>query len=127
MLVKVRENIFVGDENVKADDLRKNGITVIEVVTDEKISFEHADCQVFAVDLHTDQINKPHVKDIACHIPKFMVQNGEIVAIISKNGLIRAPFVAARAICELENKTIYDILMEFPKLIKGFDIGKAYL
>ena len=127
MLVKVRENIFIGDEKVKAEDLKKNGVTVIELVTDEKIAFEHGDCTLFAVELHKDKVNKPHIKDIACHIPKYMVQNGEIVAIISKNGLVRAPFVAARAICEIENKTIYDILMEFQKLIKGFDIGKAYL
>lgn len=130
MLIKIRENIFLGDEKVTEKELKENGITVVEVVTmDEAITIPTDDIQVFAVGLYKDKINKPHVKDIACHIPKYMIQNGETVAVISKTGLVRAAFVVARAICELESKSIYEVLVEMKDKIKipNFDLGKAYL
>jgi len=129
MLVKIRENIFVGDAKVTDTELIKNGVNMILVVGGDIPKKLNGEYISFYVSLQTDKVNKPHVKDIACHIPKYMIQNGETIAIISENGLIRAPFVACRAICEIENKSIYDVFAEVEekKLIKGFDLGKAYL
>ena len=128
MLVKVRENLFLGDQKISGKDIKENAITTILVVSDV-VDLDTGDQLpvLFHVSLFTDQINKPHVKDIACHIPKYMMQNGETVAVIDETGTKQAAFVVSRAICELESKSIYDVLMEIKGLIPGFDIGKAYL
>lgn len=127
MLTKFRDNLYIGDANITAAELKKAGITVILVCTSEAITFNYGDALVFSVELFTDRINKPHVKDIACHIPKYMMQNGEIVAVVSKTGLIRASFVACRAVCELESRSIYEVMVELKGLMPDFEIGKAYL
>ena len=80
-----------------------------------------------SVPLMIGAVNKPHVKDIACHIPKYMVEYGEKVLIISASPMKQAAFVACRAICEIEQKTIYEVMMELKKLWPDFDIGAAYL
>lgn len=127
MLTKIRENIFVGDKNVTEKEIKEAGVTVILIVA-------AIDCHVpdgpelFSVILNTKKVIKPHIKDIACHIPKYMTQNGEIVAIIDETGMHQAAYVAGRAICELENKSIYDIFVEMKESLgEKFDIGKAYL
>ena len=130
MLVKIRENIFLGDAKVKASEIKKNKIGVIVFVADEHIKIDKLSKEVetFSISLHSDTINKPYIKDIACHIPKYMTENGETVAVIGKTGMRGAAFVVARAICEIEAKAIYEILMEMvPMIGEGFKIGKAYL
>lgn len=129
MLIKIRDNIYLGDSQTKIGELKKEKITVVEEACHEDLKLQFpSDVVTFKIGLFNDQINKPYVKDIACHIPKYMIQNGEKVAVISKTGLIRAAFVVARAICELESKSIYDVLVEMQELMpKKFDIGKAYL
>lgn len=128
MLTKFRDNLFIGDENATYDDLKAAGITAVVMVSNmPTMTVVDIDMAVFFITLHTDRINKPHVKDIACHIPKYMMQNGEVVAIISKTGLIRAAFVACRAVCELESRSIYEVMVELKGIIPEFDLGKAYL
>ena len=127
MLVKLRDNLYLGDKNITADELKKAGVTIILACAREAMVLDCGDALVFTVGLFNDKINKPHVKDIACHIPKYMMQNGETVAVISKTGLVRAAFVASRALCELENKSIYEVLLEVKQLLPSFDIGKAYI
>jgi len=42
--------------------------------------------------------------------------------------MVRAAFVAARAICEIETRSIYEIFTEMKEIMpKEFDIGNAYL
>lgn len=126
MITQLRDNIFIADQAVTGKDLLDNGITVILVVAvDAKLSILEYGLQYFAVPL--SGVNKTHVKDIACHIPKYMTQFGEKVCIISKTGKVRAAYVAARAICELEQTSIYEVFIELQEKIEGFDIGKAYL
>lgn len=129
MLTKVRDNIFIGDEKVTTKELEDAGVTVIEFVGSEGFdtSIDGTKFEVFLIALHTDRVNKPYIKDIACHVPKYMSQNGEIVAIISKTGLVRAAFVACRAVCELEERSIYEVMVELKNLIPEYDIGKSYL
>ena len=128
MLTKVRENIYLGDEKVLTKELEEAKVTVLLVVGgDPDLRKVKPEIVGFYVDLFTDRINKPHVKDIACHIPKYMVQSGEVVAVISKTGLQRAAFVVCRAICELENRSIYEVMVELKGIIPEFDPGKAYL
>lgn len=140
MLTKIRENIYLGDEKVNDDDLKKAGVTAIEfILPNEALNTLKIDAnayEILGVALHSPEsgrINKPHVKDIACHIPKYMVQNGETVAVVGVTGLKRAAYVVARAVCEIENKSIYDIFLEMQELLPKppadphFDVGKAYL
>ncbi len=126
MIAQIRENIFVGDEKVTKEELKINGITIVEIVADD-VTFSAYEATVFVIQLKDNAINKPHVKDIACHIPKYMAESGEKVLVISKTGMKRAAFVVARAICEMEQKSIYEVLVEMQGKIEGFDIGKAYL
>ena len=128
MLTKIRENIFLGDEKITAKDIKENAITMVLVVAETiNLSLGEKMPTMFYVNLKTDEVNKPHVKDIACHTTKYMVQNGETIAVIDKTGMSQAAFVVSRAICELESKSIYDVLTEIKELIPNFDIGKAYL
>lgn len=128
MLYKVRENIFLGDERVSAKELKENAITVILVVSDT-VELNTGDQLpvLFHVSLFPDKINKPHVKDIACHIPKYMTENGETIAVIDKTATQQAAYIVARAICELEQKSIYEVFVELKEILPKFDIGKAYL
>jgi len=130
MLTELRENIYIGDKDVTVAELVEAGITMVEFV-DATLPLREAvakeGIQHFVVSLYADKVNRPHVKDIACHIPKYMAQHGEKVAIISSTGLVRAAFVAARAICEAENVGIYEIFAELQEKLPDFDIGKAYL
>ena len=50
----------------------------------------------------------------------------ETVLIQSVTGLQRAAYVACRVICEIENKTIYEIMAELTELVEGFEINKSY-
>jgi hypothetical protein len=127
MLKKIRENLYLADENVTDAELKKEGITVLEYVAHDIAVTDKPGFIVFKIGLYSNVVNRPHIKDIACHIPKYMVQNGEKVAIISKTGKCRAAFVMARTICELESKSIYEIFTELQSKIEDFDIGKAYL
>lgn len=130
MRVKLRENIWLGDEAAfkDLDELTKEGITALLVVADEMPAPEGAGkgIKVFKVGL-VNGPNYGHVKDLSCHIPKYMTQNGEIVLIQSKTGLTRGAFVAARAICELENKSIYEVFQEIKELVPDLNLSKVYL
>lgn len=127
MLTKLRDNIFIGDNQTTPDQLKELGVTIV-LLTDGEASFMIVpDFTYFEVDLRLDRVNKPHVKDIACHIPKYMTQNGETVAILDKTGLKQAAYVACRAVCELESKSIYEVFVELQKLVPEFDINGAYL
>lgn len=128
MLTKFRDNLFIGDENATYEELKSAGITSVVMVSNVPLmNVIDETMAVFFVTLHDNKINKPHVKDIACHIPKYMMQNGEIVAVISKTGLVRAAFVACRTVCELESRSIYEVMVELKGIIPEFDLGKAYL
>ena len=128
MLTKLRENIYVSDRETTIDQLKEAGVTAILVTDYQMVAFPITpDFINFEVDLRLDRVNKPHVKDIACHIPKYMAQNGETIAIIDATGLKQAVYVAARAICELENRSIYEVFVELKELLPGFDINGAYL
>ena len=135
MLKKLRDNIFIGDEKVTSEELKKAGVTMVEfvhvpsakILADvEKMKLPHFLVRLYLPSEKTN--NRPYVKDIACHIPKYMASNGEVVAIIGQTGLVRAAFVAARAICEIETRSIYEIFTEMKEIMpKEFDIGNAYL
>lgn len=128
MIVKVRENLYLADAKVTKEELEKIKATVVEVVCEDQLKLSlPANVVFYQVGLSIKKVNRPHVKDIACHIPKYMMQNGETVVVVGKTGMIRGAFVCARAVCELESSTIYEVLLEMEKLIKGLKIGEAYL
>jgi hypothetical protein len=130
MLVKLRDNIWLGDKDAFVDiaDLKKEGITTLVVVSDELNAPAGAEAgiKVFKVGLVSGP-NYGHVKDLACHIPKYMSQNGEIVLVQGVTGLVRGAFVAARAICEIENKSIFEIFQEIKELVPNLNLSKVYL
>lgn len=131
MLVKLRENIYIGDKDAfkSLDELKEKGITAVVVVADNLQPVEveaNSDIKVCKIGLRSDRINAPYIKDLACHNPKYMVQNMETVLIQSVTGLERAAYVACRVICEIENKTLYEIMAELIELIEGFEINRSY-
>ena len=130
MLVKLRENIWLGDKDAFANivDLKKDGITALVVVADEMNapSGAEAGIKVFKVGLISGP-NYGHIKDLACHIPKYLTQSGDIVLVQSVTGLTRGAFVASRAICELENKSIYEVFQEVKEIVPELNLSKVYL
>jgi hypothetical protein len=135
MLIKVRDGLYLGDSSVTIDDLKKEGVTMVEFVytpsMESLAAIEGEKIEYFVVRLYRPEeqrVNKPYIKDIACHIPKYMMSNGEVVAVLGQTGLVRGAFVVARAICELEIKSIYEVFVELKNVLpKEFDIGRAYL
>lgn len=128
MIIKIRENIFLADAKVTNDELRELGVTMMLIV-DPNVHLEYtpAEMILFRVDLDAVKINRPHVKDIACHIPKYMTQNGEKIVVIDETGKHQAAFVVARAICELEDKSLFEIMTEMKVIYPELDLGKMYL
>ena len=132
MIVKLRDNIFLGDKDAYSieADLKVNGITAVVVVANEmKVVPENVaeNIKIFKIGLHGKKYNATHHKDLACHVAKYMVQNGETVMIQSVTGLRRGAYVTCRMICELENKSIYEIFQELKEKVPSFDMGLAYL
>ena len=128
MLTKVRENIYIGDDKAykNMDDLVKEGITALVIVADEMSAPSGANkIKVFKVGL-VDGPNYGFVKDLSCHIPKYLTENGEIVLIQGLTGLKRTVFVAARTICELENRSIHEIFNEIKELEPEVNLSKVY-
>lgn len=130
MFIQLRETIYLGDEAATKDmeALKKAGITSIVVVADELPTPSRLDegIKTFKVGL-VQGANYGHIKDLACHIPKYLSQNGETVLIQGKTGLIRGAFVAARTVCEMENKSIYEVFQEIKDLVPELSLTKVYL
>lgn len=128
MLTKIREYLYIADKNVTSDELREVGVTVaLMVAQNSRPEYLPDNCIETYIELSLDKVNKPHIKDVACHIPKYMSQNGETVVVIDQTGLKQATYVVARAICEMEGKSIYEVFTELQTLLVGFDINGAYL
>ena len=137
MIYKIRENIFIGDYNLKENDLIDNKISIIfDTINSYDFSKDHnlfdltfktKNINIFGATLHKDKINKPHVKDIACHIVKYMAQSGENILVIDEDGVSQSIYTVARAICEMENISIYEVFLEIKKIIPEIDLGNVYL
>lgn len=129
MIVQLRKNIFLGDENAYTtlQELKDKGITTVLVVSNEMslMPEDASGVSVYKMGL-IDGPNYGYVKDLACHIPKYLTQNGQTILIQSKTGLRRGAFVAARAICELENKSIYEVFLQIQEMIPAIDLTKVY-
>lgn len=131
MIKKLRDNIYIGDKDAykSLEELTELGVTSVVIVADElkvKDNAANQEPRVFKMGLRGDRINPPHIKDLICHTAKYMAQNGDVVLIQSVTGLQRAAFVACRVICELEARTIYEIMQEVKQEVPEFDIGKSY-
>jgi len=131
MIRKLRDNLYLGDKDAykTIDDLKDLGITSVVIVADDllvPLTESNQNPRIIKIGLRGDRMNPPHIKDLACHIPKYMMQNGEIVLIQSMTGLQRGGYIACRTLCEFENKTLYEIMMELKRIEPAYDIGKSY-
>lgn len=131
MIRKLRDNLYLGDKDAykNLDELRDLGITSVVVVADDlPTTFTEANQnpRIIKIGLRSDRMNPPHIKDLACHTPKYMMQNGEIVLIQSVTGLQRGAYITCRTLCEFENKTLYEIMMELKRIEPAYDMGKSY-
>lgn len=134
MLKQLRENIWIGDEHAfkniaQLKELQIPGINSVLIVADDLPNYSNdanVEPRFFKMGLRSNRMNPPHIKDIVCHTALQMVNNGEIILIQSKTGLERAAFVACRIICEIEKRTIYEIMQELKADVPEFDIGKSY-
>ncbi len=138
MIKEIRPNLFLGgvtDSNLDHDaaeaawrtELPKLGITTVVIVADNLPAMaDDLGIKFIKIGLRSDKVNSPAVKDLACHIPKYLMQNGEKVLIVSTTGLERGAYVVCRVICETEMKSIYEVMQELKKLIPEYDISKSY-
>ena len=127
MITKIRENMFLADAKVTAAEMIDMGATMVLIV-DANVSLPAAvDLVYFRVDLDPIRVNRPHVKDIACHIPKYMTQNGEKIVVVDETGMHQAAFVIARAIAELEDRNLFEVMTEMKEIYPELDLGKMYL
>ena len=131
MLKQLRENIYIGDKDAweNLEELKKLEIKSVIVVADNLPLSQNVTSQeprIFKMGLRLDRKNPPYIKDLICHTALQMVNNGETILIQSNTGLERAAFVACRIICEIEKRTIYEIMQELKADVPEFDIGKSY-
>lgn len=126
-MLQIRENLFIGSNNIDEIDFVETKINKVFCVGGT-VTFKAIDgVGIYYFPLKTDRRNPSHIKDLACHCPKYMCQNGDVVLIVDgENGLGAAAYVAARLVCELEGKSIYDVFMEIKEKAPTFDIGAAY-
>lgn len=127
MITKIRENMYLADAKVTAAEMTEVGATMVLIV-DANVSLPTIpELVYFRVNLDPVKINRPHVKDIACHIPKYMTQNGEKIVVVDETGLHQSAFVVARAICELEDRSLFEVMTEMKEIYPELDLGKMYL
>lgn len=129
MKIQIRPNLYLGDKDAFASfaEIKADGITSVVIVSsDLPVPTEDQT----GIRVHKmSMIQGPNygwVKDLACHVPKYLMQNGEVVLIQSVTGMQRGAYIAARCICEMENKSIYDVFLEIQKLIPKLDLSKVY-
>lgn len=129
MIKRVRENIYWGDKNAfkTLSTLEKKRITSVVVVADDMVPADGSNSKidVVKVGVSLTKLNKPHIKDLACHCPKYMAMQGETVLVQSVTGMRRAAYVIARMLCEMEQKTIYETLNELKEIAPELEIGLA--
>lgn len=127
MITEIRPNLYLGGAEVDSDLLRNYGITSVIIVADNLAALpDHDGVKYIKIGLRKDRMNSPAVKDLACHIPKYLTQNGEKVLVVSETGLERAAYVVCRVICETEAKNIYEVMQELKEKIPEYDITKSY-
>ena len=127
MLYEIRPNLFISDMEIDETELVEHGVTTVLVVANDVLCPADSEKVKFLkIGLRSDRVNSPAIKDLACHIPKYLTQNGEKVAVLSKTGLERGAYVVCRVICELEAKTIYEVMQELKEKIPAYDITKSY-
>lgn len=129
MKLQLRENLFLGDADAYKTlaELKVDKITSVVIVANDlpAVNEDESGVRVYKIGLLSGP-NYTWVKDLSCHIPKYLMQNGEIVLIQSVTGKCRGAFVAARVICEMENTSIYERFLELQKLIPDLDLSKVY-
>lgn len=128
MLIKLRNNIYIGDET-SLKEIEKDTITsIINVANELDIKAKEVEgYKYIKIGLFLMKPNPSYIKDLACHNGKYQMEFGENILIISKTGLRRAAYIACRIVCEIEGKGIYDILLELKKKHTDFKMGEAYL
>lgn len=126
-MLELRENIFTSGTDITESEIKDNSINRVVLVSRCDEVLHIGDVTLFSLPLNSDRNNPSHLKDLACHCPKYMCQNGDKVLIMdNENGFGAAAYIAARLVCEIEGKSIYDIFMEIKEKSPEFDIGQAY-
>lgn len=128
MLIKLRENIYIGDKD-SLKEIEKNTITSILNVADD-LDFKAKELDGYRymkIGLSLIKNNPSYIKDLAAHSGKYQMQYGEVMLIVGVTGLRRAAFIACRIVCEIEDKGIYEILQEVKAQKPEFKMGDAYL
>ncbi len=128
MLLKLRENIYIGDKEA-LKEIKKDTVTSILNVAEElDIKFRDTEgYKYIKIGLSLTKVNPSYIKDLAAHSGKYQMQFGEIMLIIGVTGLRRAAFIACRIVCEIEDKGIYEVLQEVKVMKPEFKMGEAYL
>lgn len=130
MKIQLRPNLYLGDKDAfkSLAEIKADGINSVIIVANDlpmAIKEDESGVHIYKLGM-VDGPNYGWVKDLACHIPKYLMQNGEVVLIQSVTGLKRGAYIAARALCEMENKSIYDIFLEIKEKVPELDLSKVY-
>lgn len=129
MITQLRPNLYLGDKDAfkTLAELKAYGINSVVVVANDLVPAveDESGVHVYKMGLVAGP-NYTWMKDLACHIPKYLIQNGEVVLIQSVTGMHRGAFIAGRAICEAENKSIYEVFLEIKEKLPDLDLSKVY-
>ncbi len=128
MILKLRDNVYIGDKDALKEVDNLNITAVVNVADDLDVSAKEAKgFRYMKIGLSIEKGNPSYVKDLAAHACKEQVKYDDKVLVISVNGYRRAAYIGCRIICELEDKGIYEILQEVKELKPDFKMGEAYL
>ena len=124
MTIKLRPNLWLAQVG---DNIDLGSITTI-ITTSEKRSNNTVegvkDKRVIKFPLKNAPGNPNWLKDLACHTVKYAMDNGERVLIVLDDDT--SFFVACRAVCELEEKNIFEIFNEIKQIMPGVDYSPIY-
>ncbi len=115
----ITKQIWLGSAHDARDTdyLVKCGITAILNVSFDVVGREinPKDIRYVKIALSDDFYNKSYMKHEAVDMLKTMINNYEVVLVHCSAGISRSAYVVARAIAELEDRDVRDVLEDIKK------------
>ncbi len=125
MIKKFSDHVFVcgANEILDKESLKNMGVTAVLNVAFEVNDPAYEDFLMTKVGLTDDRFNTEDQKAMAVDTLKTLLDQGKTVMVHCMAGASRSPYIAARALCEIEGcgiDTIYD------QVIAQYGEGQAF-